>query len=174
MSNYERVAEAPQWYVIKTHPKQESRANMNLNAWNVETFYPTLKKPSPNPYKGDYTSNPLFPGYLFARFSAEALLHKVHFTRGVQTVVGFGQGPVPVDDEIIADIRMRVDKDGFIKMEDDLAVGDEIVITDGPMTDLTGIFERRLQPSQRVMILLHAISYQGSVTLPRSAVARAN
>lgn len=174
MSNHETAAHAPQWYVIKTQPKQESRANMNLNAWNVETFYPTLKKRGANPYRSAYTINPLFPGYLFARFRADALLHKVHYTRGVKTVVGFGEGPVSVDEEIIAALRTRVDKDGFLKLEDDLAVGDEIVIKEGPMKDLIGIFERELKPTQRVMILLRAISYQGHVTLHRSAVARAN
>jgi hypothetical protein len=32
------------WYVIQTKPKQEDRADLNLRAWKIETFAPTLKE----------------------------------------------------------------------------------------------------------------------------------
>jgi transcriptional antiterminator RfaH len=176
MLNSETVAGTPRWYVIKTQPKQENRARMNLNAWNVETFFPTMKERPPSTFVGDQRLrvNPMFPGYLFARFQANVLLHKIHYTRGVQSVLGFGNGPIDVDDEIIETIRMRVDKDGFFKSEDDLKVGDEVMIKEGPLRDLVGIFERDLKPSQRVMVLLKAISYQGHLMINRNAVARVN
>jgi transcription antitermination factor NusG len=92
----------------------------------------------------------------------------------VQSVVGFGSGPVAVDDEIIETIRLQADQDGFFKVEDELKVSDEVVIKEGPLKDLTGIFERDLKPSHRVMILLKTISYQGHLLINRSAIARAN
>lgn len=170
------AVDVPHWYVVKTQPKQENRAQMNLNAWNVETFLPTMKERRPSAFTGEprIIINPLFPGYLFARFQADLLLHKIHYTRGVQTVVNFGNGPVEVDDEIIETIRAQVDKDGFLKIEDDFKVGDEVVIKEGPLRDLVGIFERDLKPSLRVMIMLKAISYQGHLMINRSAVARAS
>lgn len=176
MSNSETNAYAPHWYVVKTQPKQENRAQMNLNAWNVETFFPTMKERRPSAFTGEQriTINPLFPGYLFARFQANLLLHKIHYTRGVQTVVNFGNGPIEVDDEIIETIRAQVDKNGFLKIDDDFKAGDEVVIKEGPLRDLVGIFERDLKPSLRVMIMLKAISYQGHLMIDRSAVKRAS
>jgi transcriptional antiterminator RfaH len=170
----ETAVDIPHWYVVKTQPKQENRAQMNLNAWKVETFFPTIKERRPSAFTGEprITINPLFPGYLFARFQANLLLHKIHYTRGVQSIVNFGNGPIEVDDEIIETIRTQVDKNGFLKIEDDFKVGDEVVIKEGPLRDLVGIFERDLKPALRVVIMLKAISYQGHLMINRSAVAR--
>jgi len=34
------------WYVIKTQPKQEVRAECNLKAWGVNTFHPRISERS--------------------------------------------------------------------------------------------------------------------------------
>ncbi len=36
--------DVPRWYAIQTKPKQESRAECNLRAWNVETFVPKIRE----------------------------------------------------------------------------------------------------------------------------------
>ena len=41
--NCATVADIPFWYAIHTHPKQENRAESNLQAWNVETFIPRIR-----------------------------------------------------------------------------------------------------------------------------------
>src|SRR5215213_2700382 len=61
---------APRWYVVRTHLKQESRAEFNLKAWNVEVFSPLVKERRVNEFSSvavAYTA-PLFPRYIFARF----------------------------------------------------------------------------------------------------------
>jgi hypothetical protein len=32
------------WYAIRTHLNQENRAEANLRAWNVEIFFPRIRK----------------------------------------------------------------------------------------------------------------------------------
>src|SRR5215208_2764465 len=83
------------WYVICTHPRQEDRAESNLIAWSVETFAPQIKKKQYNQFTGVAIQlpKPLFPRYIFARFKLNEMLHKVRYTRGVHSVVGFGAGP---------------------------------------------------------------------------------
>jgi len=109
------------------HPKQEDRAEDNLKAWSVETFNPKLRERRYNQYTGTptYVKKSLFPRYLFARFNASDLLHKVHFTRGIHSVVSFGNGPTSVDDKIIDIIQLRVGEDGFVKIGDKLKYGDK-------------------------------------------------
>ncbi|MGH9754026.1 MAG: transcription termination/antitermination NusG family protein, partial [Blastocatellia bacterium] len=87
--NRATVTDIPRWYAIQTHPKQENRAESNLKAWNVETFFPRIKDCRFNEFTGEpsYFIKPLFPGYLFSRFALNNLLHKVRFTRGVHSVV---------------------------------------------------------------------------------------
>src|SRR5437762_8331487 len=93
-SNYSR------WYVIYTKTNEEDRADRNLAAWGLETFYPRIKKKQVNEFTGKaiYFSRPLFPRYIFARFDAETLLRKVCNSRGVQKVLNIDYVPVPVAD----------------------------------------------------------------------------
>jgi transcriptional antiterminator RfaH len=109
---------------------------------------------------------------VFARFEAGPMLRKVWFTRGVSQVVGFGDGPVPVEDEIIELIKSRVSQDGFIQFNEDLKRGDKVVIRDGPLANLVGIFERDVEEGDRVQMLLTAISYQGHVTIDRQLLKK--
>jgi transcriptional antiterminator RfaH len=164
----------PRWYAIHTHPNQEERANSNLNAWKVETFAPKIRVRRFNQFTGaaSYVLRPLFSRYIFARFDSNNSLHKIHFTRGVHSVVSFGGFPSPVDDEIIALIRSRVDENWVLREDDDLTSGDKVLIEDGPLKGFMGVFERRLKATDRILILLSAIKYQGHVVVSREAIRK--
>ena len=164
-----------QWYVVHTNPKQEERANSNLVAWGVETLHAKLKTRRHNEFTGvpTYITQPLFPRYIFARFNAREQLSKILFTRGVHNVVCFGDSPACVSEEIIDVIRARIDQNGFVKDSNDLKPGDRVVISAGPLRNLIGIFEREVKGSDRIMILLTAIGYQGHLVVERDLIKRA-
>jgi transcriptional antiterminator RfaH len=155
------------WYAIHTNPRQEVRAESNLKAWNIETYLPKIKESSLNQYDGERTwlIKPLFPRYFFARFQFSTLGPKIRFTRGVKEVVGFGESPVPIDDEIINLIQSRQDKSGFVTLEDDINQGDEVIIKDGVFKGIRGIFERNVRNSDRIMILLKTIHFQAHIVV---------
>lgn len=163
------------WYAIHTHPKEEDRATSNLNAWHVETFNPKIRERRLNPFTGTpiYEKRPMFPRYIFSRFDASTLLSKIVFTRGVRQVVSFGNGPVPVEEEIINFIKERMDRDGVVQLEEDLKRGDPVTLQDGLLGELSGIFDREIKGTDRVRILLNAISYQASIVIPKERVKRA-
>ena len=161
------------WYVIQTKPKQEERAGSNLRAWKVETFTPRVKERRYTRLGGvKYQLKALFPQYIFARFDASRLLHRVYFTRGVHGVVHFGRDPAQVDDEIIAIINSQVGTDGVIDLSEKFKAGDRVIITDGPLKDFVGIFERGDKESDRVMILLTTLKYQGHISLERALLKK--
>ena len=162
------------WYAIQTKAQQEDRAESNLRAWGVETFVPRFRARRRGYYAGGstYLIKSLFPRYIFARFDANVLLHKVNFTRGVQSVVRFGGTPAPVDDEVLAIMQARLGPDGFIKIGEELKAGDRVMIQDGPFKNFIGIFEREIGEADRVRILLTTISYQSHVTLDRALVRK--
>lgn len=157
------------WYVIYTKPKQEERADNNLRAWNVEAFTPKIRERSINPFTGkpNFITKPLFSRYIFARFRASELLHKITFTRGVQSVVSFGGCPMPVPDELIAHIKSRRDEDGFIRMGEELQLGDKVVINGGCFKGFAGIFEEGGNDQDRIAILLTTIDYQMRVLIDK-------
>jgi transcriptional antiterminator RfaH len=164
----------PRWYVIHTKPKQENRTYANLQAWGIKTFSPLLKERQYKPHssQSSYVNKPLFPQYLFAQFNAEALLHKICFTRGVHNVVSFGGKPVPLDDEVIECLKVRVDEDGFVKPSEEFRPGDKVVIKDGPLKEIAGALERDLRDHERVLILLEVVNYQARVLIERELIKK--
>lgn len=166
------IADALSWYAIHTHPKQENRAEWNLKAWSVETFFPKIRDCRFNEFTGEpfYFVKPLFPGYLFARFALNNLLHKVRFSRGVHSVVCIGSDPAPVDDRVIEIISSQIDSTGFVKIGADLEPGAKVLVQAGPFKGLTGIFERESNAAVRISILLDCISFQARVEVERNHV----
>lgn len=171
----EEVLENTRWYATRTKPNQEVRACENLIAWGVETFAPRLRKRCFGEYvaRAVYRSEPLFRSYIFARFNAADMLHKVRFTRGVHGVVSCGGVPTPIDDEIITLIQSRAE-DGFVRLDDDLKHGDKVVISGGQFKGLSGIFDRRASNSERVLLLLRAVTYQACVEVESALVRKAS
>ena len=163
------LTEIPRWYAIHTHPKQENRAESNLKAWNVEVFLPRIRDCRFNEltYEPSYFIKPLFPGYLFARFALNNLLHKIRFTRGVHSVVCVGNVPAPVDDNVTEIIAAQIDEAGFVKIGAGLEPGAKVLIQAGPFKGLTGIFEREARSADRIKILLDCVSFQAHVEVER-------
>jgi transcriptional antiterminator RfaH len=162
------------WYAVYTKPKQEERVDCNLRAWQVETFAPKIKERQVNQFSGKatYVTRHLFPKYIFARFDADVLLHKIHFTRGVQYIVSFSGKPTPVDDDIIDLIKARQGADGFVRLNDDLVPGDKVKIHKSPLQNFTGVFESKSTQEGRVSILLTAVSYQARVIIEQEALRK--
>lgn len=172
--NIEYEVESPQWFAVCTHSKQEDRAYYNLQAANIECFAPRIKERRINQFSGavSYIARPLFPRYIFARFSIQSLLRKVSFTRGVLKVISFNAKPAPIDEEVIELLRARGGSDGFLTIGEALKAGDEVRIKDGPWKALVGVVERDLQSSERVQLLLTAINFQGRLVIERECVEK--
>jgi len=150
------------WYAVHTKPRQEERANENLAAWGVETLAPRLA-----PRGTASPTQPLFPGYIFARFAVKTMLHKLRFTRGVSYVVSLGGLPVSISEEVIETIRIRLDEKGFVANPISLKAGDLVKIQSGPLRNLVGVFEQEVPGSERVKILLNTVMYSAHVELSR-------
>jgi transcriptional antiterminator RfaH len=160
------------WYAIHTHPKQENRADSNLKAWNVETFFPRVREIHCNKVTGIrlYRAKPLFPSYLFARFVLNKQLQKIRYTRGVHSVVSIGDAPASIDDRVIEIIAAQSDGEGFVKIGDELKPGAKVLIQAGLFKGLTGVFERETKDTDRIKILLDSVCFQAHVEVERHLV----
>jgi transcription antitermination factor NusG len=170
----ELIQDVLRWYVIRTLPRQEDRAERNLRAWDIDTLNPLVREPRVNPYSGSrfFVTKSLFPRYIFARFVDRTLLNKVSFTRGVQGVLTYGKKPAFVEDEIIASIEARIGPDGYIVLGGELKAGDKVMIRDGSLKSFNGVFLRNTKNNQRVEILLASVSYHGRVLINRNLVEK--
>lgn len=168
------IDDRARWYAIHTRPKEEDRAEMNLRAWQVQTFAPKLRALRASGYDGQSVSKPLFPNYIFARFNANKQLHNINYTRGVQNVVSFGGSPVSVDEDVISLLQAKVGKDGFICRDEELEPGERVRINSGPFKSFVGIFKRKTKDKDRIRILLDTISCQSHLLIDREIVEKVN
>jgi transcription antitermination factor NusG len=140
------------WYVVRTHHLQELRAEASLRAGAIETFLPWIRVLHRAPRAR--ANEPLFPQYLFARFSKEQSLHDIAFSRGVQRVVSVGGSLATVDEGVIQLFQSRVDTQGLLRCGGEFQRGESVQIAHGPFADLAGVVDRVLPAHERVVILL--------------------
>ncbi len=155
------------WYVINTKPKKESQVERLFEEGGFTIFCPK--------YLREKRIGPFFPGYVFLRFEFPEQFQLVKYTRGVKRVVGNDGGPTPIPEEIVLGIRAR-ERDGLVVFEkygEEPAVGDEIEVAEGPLKGLKGIFRREIGDSERVMILLNYVSYQGMLLIEKQKLKKA-
>ncbi|MCX5814411.1 MAG: hypothetical protein NT178_18000 [Proteobacteria bacterium] len=153
------------WFVVNTKPKNEDRAANNLSSGDIEVLAPKLKLRKYKDGKFIYVVEQMFPGYIFARFHPIDDFHLIKYTRGVKTIVHFGGKIVPVQDEMIAFIRYRLE-DGVATLEKkQFKKGEKILVKDGPFKGISGIFEKELEGKDRVMILLDSVKFSVSVEI---------
>lgn len=155
------------WYVIQTKPKCERRVETHLFHQEIETFLPMFK--SFNSLNEDAIQGvkPLFPNYLFAKLDLDVHYYKVKWTRGVVKIVGIGNGPIPLSENVIQAIKERVGEDNLVKLDDGLEEGSLVQFVSGPFKELVGVFNRKISDGKRVRILMSLIGVDVFIQVPR-------
>ena len=99
------------WYVIQTKPGDERRVEIHLLNQEIDPFLPFLEAHQYQGGKIIKRVKPLFPNYLFARLDLGLHYYKVKWTRGVSKILGNGDGPIPVSEKVVQEIRKRAGED---------------------------------------------------------------
>ena len=94
------------WYVAFTRPRMEQTARVNLERQGFDVYLPLLKTCSVTDGGLQPIFHPLFPRYVFVSpATARQSLSTVRSTKGVRSLVGFGNGPTRVPEEILLWLR---------------------------------------------------------------------
>lgn len=163
-------SESPaRWYLIQTKPRQEARAEEHLQRQQFECYRP-LKAGAPKKRNPRAVSEEeLFPGYLFIRMDqVHDNWYPIRSTRGVARIVTFGAHPVPVQDELIEQIRQRLLSPA---PRPEFQQGEHVLIKSGSFCDIEAIF-LTADGEERAVILLNLLQREQKVTLPISSLAR--
>ncbi|MGC8779831.1 MAG: transcription termination/antitermination protein NusG [Anaerolineae bacterium] len=151
------------WYALNTKPQSEARVARALMARNYEIFLPLL------PTAADERIQPLFPSYLFVRCDLEVVsVASLQWIPGLRRIVSFDGRPAVVPDAAIALIRSRlrqIEEQGGLPTHN-FKPGDEVVIDEGPLAGLRGIFQGPLGPAERVQILIRFLGEVNRAEVP--------
>jgi transcriptional antiterminator RfaH len=146
------------WYTLHTKPRTEYQVSQSLQTRGVQTYLPEIEASSAHQGR---TVEPLFPCYLFVKLDFETVgLLQVAWTPGLRRIVGFGDRPAPLADEVIDGIQRRLENDDAAAdaagawPRHALQPGDSVRITHGPLSDLLAVVEGPTAPAERVQVLL--------------------
>lgn len=150
-----------QWYVVQVKPRREVRVVRHLALSAVPSFLPFIEVSRRRPLGKAKCLEPLFPGYVLVRLApihvAPPWWNAVRWTPGVVRIIGVGDTPVPVPDELITTIEDRTSEHGFIRLPSSLVNGMRVRVGSGPFEGLEAVFDRALSRAGRVRVLLQLL-----------------
>lgn len=146
------------WYVLHTKPHKERQVASLLRARKVGVYLPLVRVNPTNPRAANERA--YFPSYLFANVNLDADgLSLVQWVPGMRRVVRFGGAPAAVPDNLIFEIKRRLEEiraAGGVVF-DGLERGDRVRIVNGPFSGYEAIFDMRLSGAERVRVLLEML-----------------
>lgn len=128
---------AIRWFAVRVRSNFERTVAFSLEERGYEAFLPTYAGRRRRQGGSQNVHVPLFPGYVFGRFSP-AIRLPILAIPGVVHVVSSGRTPIPVDDGEIAAIQAIVASGLRVCPWPFLAVGDALLIERGPLTGVEG------------------------------------
>ena len=135
------------WYLIKTKPRQENTAIINLENQGYTTYCPIVKINKKNVV--------LFPGYIFIYLDKNnENWSPIRSTKGVLNFVRFGLNFAQVPEHIIEYIRVnQANSEEKIKKLSQFKKGDKVQITDGVFKNCIAIFNS-YKSEERIILLM--------------------
>ncbi|MCB2209895.1 hypothetical protein KQH62_03270 [bacterium] len=143
------------WYVMQSKPNKEDLLWSQLQAREINVFYPRIKVHPNNPRARKII--PFFPGYLFVNVDLEkTAISTLAWIPGANRMVSFDDVPASVPELVINKIRENVRKINSSggKEQKEFKHGDPVQILDGPFSGFSGIFDKELDGNGRVRVLL--------------------
>ena len=153
------------WYLIKTKPRQEKIAIVNLENQNYQVYCPFALINNKNQF--------LFPGYLFIHLDNESQdWSPIRSTKGVLNFVRFGLNFAKIPDKVI-DLISQNEKNtaNKIKSFNDFNKGDRIQITEGVFKSCVAIFQS-IKSDERVLILLNLLGQEQTFNINKKSIIR--
>ena len=165
VSTVERM-EKKNWYIIHIKPAKEQVVKAQLSRIGIETFYPKIRVKKGKTEKVE----PMFPLYMFAKFSLEKDFINVNYTRGVRRVVRFGENVPSVSEELIQSLKKI--SGGKLVKEETFKVGETVEILEGPFRGFIGEVLKAKSGGERVVVLLKAAKICPTAEVPASILKR--
>ena len=160
------------WFVVHTKPRQEVRAQLNLERQGFTCFLPTFTKEKLTKQSLEVVREPLFSRYLFIELDTHLSgksWSPIRSTLGVSKLVSFGMAPARVDHELIALLR---DQENRLTQSPKSLYqpGEAVEIKEGPFKGVQAIYEMD-DGESRAMVLIELLHKPTRMKLPISQLS---
>lgn len=133
-----RLDVALPWFALRVRSRAEKTVSVTLQGRGFETLCPTFLDRRRYSDRFKTIDSALFPGYLFCRLDPNDRL-PVLSSPGVESIVGFGSQPHPVDLHEIEALSAVIRSGVLARPYPFLKVGQRVRVESGPLSQLEGI-----------------------------------
>ena len=156
------------WYVLTAKPQHEKAVAGQLRARSLEEYLPCYRSRRRWSDRIAEVELPLFPQYIFCRFTFEDRL-KVMQTLSVRSIVSFGGKPCPVDHREIERIQAMCASGRPIRPWPYVGVGQRVRVCAGSLEGLEGILARE-KSTCRVVVNMELLNRAVAVEVERDLI----
>lgn len=162
-----QAAACAHWYLIYTRPRQESRAQQNLQQQGFAVYLPLHQSQRLLRGKLRVVEEPLFKRYLFVGFNVHSSpWHSIRSTLGVSDLVRTGNQPTRVPADLIAALMQQA-----VTTQPMFAHGERLRILDGPFRDLQAVFDMQ-DGDARAIVLIEMLNKLQKISVPLQALSK--
>ena len=157
-----------QWFALHVRSRHEKSVQAQLLAKQRDVFLPLYSQSSKWADRQKIISLPLFPGYVFCRFS-RAAPSAVLTTSGVIDIVRAGSEPAAISDAEIEVLRQIVKSRVNVEPFPQLVKGQSVIMTAGPLSGLAGTLAN-IRNTARLVVNVELLSRSVLVEIDREWV----
>lgn len=154
-------SQLPEWFCLRCQTKREHIAAGHLRELEgVEVFCPRLRYRKATRRGKIWWVEPMFPGYLLAKFNMAEMERAVTFSQGVRGLVRFGSEIPPVPESFVEAIKHEIrnrkgaEHDELVTLSPVIQIGDEVEVAHGPLQGMQGTVISVPSATERVKILI--------------------
>ncbi len=162
----------PAWFVVRCQTKREHIAAGHLRELEgIEVFCPRLRYRKATRRGKIWWVEPMFPGYLLAKFSIAEMERAVTFCQGVRGLVRFGPEIPPVPESFVESIKQEIrnrkdsTEEELVTLSPTIELGDEVEVAIGPFQGMQGTVISVPSATERVKILLEFLGAPQAVDM---------
>jgi transcription antitermination factor NusG len=156
------------WFALHVRSRHEKTVHSQLEAKQQDVFLPLYTARNKWGDRWRSVSLPLFPGYIFCRFDP-ADRYSVLATSGVIDIVRVGSEPAAIATQEIEAVQLIVSSAVRAEPYPTLITGQKVVLTDGPLTGLTGTLTQ-IRNTCRLVVSVELLCRSVSVEIDRDWV----
>ena len=161
-----------EWYCVRCQTKREHIAADHLRGLpGVEVFCPRLRYRKATRRGTIWWVEPMFPGYVIARFALSEMERAVTFCQGVRGLVRFGSDVPPVPAGFVEVIKKEMrgiegtGAEELVTLTPSIEPGDEVEVAFGPLRGMHGTVLAVPSATERVKILLEFLGKPQAVEM---------
>jgi transcriptional antiterminator RfaH len=150
----ENQSSQPRWFCLRSQPRRQNVAAAHLRSLGIEVFNPQLRFRRATRRGPAWSTTPLFPNYLFARFELLAFFRRARYAFGVSDILRFGNRWAEIGQEEISRLQEVWCHSDALQPPQPIAVGAPVVLSGGLFHGIEATVVALLPARQRVRILL--------------------